>query len=70
MGPGQARRSHPLSLVLPYVVQHLAKELVRSRKAVNRMHEQKAQINSVILQLGENVGEHRFLLLLKHNSFV
>ncbi|CAI5970823.1 unnamed protein product [Closterium sp. NIES-64] len=35
---------------------HLAKELVRSRKAIGRMHEQKAQMNSISLHLGENIA--------------
>lgn len=38
---------------------HLAKELVRSRKVVSRMHEQKAQMNSIAMHLGENVAMAR-----------
>ncbi|KAF8759209.1 hypothetical protein HU200_010238 [Digitaria exilis] len=34
----------------------LAKELVRSRRAVNRLYENKAQLNSVSMHLGEIVG--------------
>ncbi|XP_010243255.1 PREDICTED: vacuolar protein sorting-associated protein 24 homolog 1-like [Nelumbo nucifera] len=34
----------------------LAKEIVRSRKAVNRLHENKAQMNSIAMHLGENVA--------------
>jgi hypothetical protein len=36
--------------------QALAKELVRSRRAVNRLYENKAQLNSVSMHLGEIVG--------------
>ena len=35
----------------------LAKEVVRSRKAVNRMHTSKAQMNSVVMQMENNLGE-------------
>ncbi|KAJ4732507.1 Charged multivesicular body protein 3 [Rhynchospora pubera] len=34
----------------------LAKELVRSRRAVTRLYENKAQLNSVSMHLGELVG--------------
>ncbi|KAL0907653.1 hypothetical protein M5K25_022073 [Dendrobium thyrsiflorum] len=34
----------------------LAKEIVRSRRAVNRLHENKAQLNSVSMHLGEIVA--------------
>ncbi|CAN0916470.1 Vacuolar protein sorting-associated protein 24 homolog 1 [Linum grandiflorum] len=34
----------------------LAKELVRSRKTVNRLHENKAQMNSISMHLGESVA--------------
>ncbi|XP_010267215.1 PREDICTED: vacuolar protein sorting-associated protein 24 homolog 1-like [Nelumbo nucifera] len=34
----------------------LAKEIVRSRKAVNRLHENKAQLNSIAMHLGESVA--------------
>ncbi|KAL5191463.1 Vacuolar protein sorting-associated protein 24 1 [Glycine soja] len=34
----------------------LAKELVRSRKTVNRLYENKAQMNSISMHLGESVG--------------
>ncbi|XP_074574982.1 vacuolar protein sorting-associated protein 24 homolog 1-like [Curcuma longa] len=37
----------------------LAKEIVRSRKAVNRLHENKAQLNSVSMHLGELVATAR-----------
>ena len=36
----------------------LAKEVVRSRKAVNRLYENKAQLNSISLHLGEIVGNN------------
>ncbi|WVZ03833.1 hypothetical protein V8G54_024639 [Vigna mungo] len=35
----------------------LAKELVRSKKTVNRLYENKAQMNSISMHLGESVGE-------------
>ncbi|PON66483.1 Snf7 family [Parasponia andersonii] len=34
----------------------LAKEIVRSRKTVNRLHENKAQMNSISMHLGESVA--------------
>ena len=34
----------------------LARELVRSRKAVSRLHTSKAQLNSVSMQLGNQLG--------------
>ncbi|CAL5062776.1 unnamed protein product [Urochloa decumbens] len=37
----------------------LAKELVRSRRAVNRLYENKAQISSVSMRLGEIIGTKR-----------
>ncbi|XP_020679402.1 vacuolar protein sorting-associated protein 24 homolog 1 [Dendrobium catenatum] len=37
----------------------LAKEIVRSRRAVNRLHENKAQLNSVSMHLGEIVATAR-----------
>ena len=37
----------------------LALELVRSRGAVARLYQSKAQLNSVSLQLNENLGAHR-----------
>uniref|UniRef100_A0A453JC07 Uncharacterized protein n=1 Tax=Aegilops tauschii subsp. strangulata TaxID=200361 RepID=A0A453JC07_AEGTS len=39
----------------------LAKELVQSRKAVNRLYENKAQLNSISMHLGEIVGNGRRL---------
>lgn len=36
--------------------QSLAVEIVRSRKTVNRLHENKAQLNSISMHLGESVG--------------
>lgn len=49
---------------------HLAKELVRSKKAVARMHEQKAQMNSICLQLGENVATSRVVGTLSKSTEV
>lgn len=37
----------------------LAKEIVRSRKAVNRLHENRAQLNSISMHLGEIVATAR-----------
>lgn len=37
----------------------LAKEIIRSRQAVNRLHENKAQLNSVSMHLGELVATAR-----------
>ncbi|ONK71867.1 uncharacterized protein A4U43_C04F13200 [Asparagus officinalis] len=37
----------------------LAKELVRSRRAVNRLYENKAQLNSISMHLGELVATAR-----------
>ena len=37
----------------------LAKEIVRSRKAVNRMHTSKAQMNSVVMQMENQLGARR-----------
>ncbi|CAH9072312.1 unnamed protein product [Cuscuta epithymum] len=34
----------------------LAKEIVRSKRTVNRMHENKAQLNSISMHLGESVA--------------
>ncbi|MBA0780656.1 hypothetical protein Gotri_004734 [Gossypium trilobum] len=34
----------------------LAKEIVMSRKAVNRLYENKAQLNSISMHLGESVA--------------
>lgn len=34
----------------------LAKEIVRSKKTVNRLHENKAQLNSISMHLGESVA--------------
>jgi hypothetical protein len=47
-----------------FLLQALAKELVRSRRAVNRLYENKAQLNSVSMHLGEIVGMIFFLFLL------
>lgn len=38
-------------------IQALAKEIVRSTKTVNRLHENKAQLNSISMHLGESVGK-------------
>ena len=41
--------------------QALAKEIVMSRKAVNRLYENKAQLNSISMHLGESVGRIFYL---------
>lgn len=38
------------------ICQALAKEILMSRKAVNRLYENKAQLNSISMHLGESVG--------------
>jgi len=42
--------------------QALAKELVRSRRAVNRLYENKAQLEPVSMHLGESVGMAFFMI--------
>lgn len=44
--------------------QSLAVEIVRSRKTVNRLHENKAQLNSISMHLGESVGTEFIILKL------
>lgn len=44
-------------VVYDLVLQLLAKELVMSRNAKNRMHEGKAQLHSVQMQLQNQIGE-------------
>lgn len=36
-------------------------EIVRSRRTVNRLHENKAQLNSISMHLGESVGKITYL---------
>jgi hypothetical protein len=43
------------------IFQALAKEIVMSRKAVNRLYENKAQLNSISMHLGESVGRIFYL---------
>ena len=43
-------------VILVLYFQALAKEIVMSRKAVNRLYENKAQLNSISMHLGESVG--------------
>ncbi|EEC82025.1 hypothetical protein OsI_25990 [Oryza sativa Indica Group] len=47
------------TLLVLYPTMALAKELVRSRRAVNRLYENKAQLNSVSMHLGEIVATAR-----------
>lgn len=62
-------RSFPPSLLcyelssLRIYFQALAKEIVRSRKTVTRLYENKAQLNSISMHLGESVGT-KFLIIL------
>ncbi len=37
----------------------LAKEIVRSRKAVNRLHTSKAQMNSVVMQMQNQLAQRK-----------
>lgn len=48
--------------MLVFSPQSLAKEIVRSRQAVTRLHENRAQLNSISMHLGESVGMmlHKF----------
>jgi len=39
------------------LLQSLARELVSSRKVVGRLYENRAQLNSVSMHLGESVGK-------------
>lgn len=48
----------------------LAKEIVRSRKTVNRLHENKAQLNSISMHLGESVAIARTIGHLSKSSEV
>lgn len=50
--------------------QALAKELVRSRKTVNRLYENKAQLNSISMHLGESVGMGHCSSLISRFWFV
>lgn len=50
-------------------MQSLAKEIVRSRKTVNRLYENKAQLNSISMHLGESVGMILFSSLVFLLSF-
>lgn len=48
----------------------LAKEMIRSRKAVTRIHTAKAQINSVEMHMKEQLGQMRMLQTLKQSTDV
>ena len=39
----------------------LAKEIVRSRKAVNRLHTSKAQMNSVMMQMDQQIAQQKMV---------
>lgn len=43
-------------LVLGMLLQALAKEIVSSRRTVNKLYENKAQMNSISMHLGESIG--------------
>lgn len=49
-------------------VRMLAKEMIRSRKAVNRMYVSKAQMNSVAMQLQNQVSQMKVSGSLKQSS--
>ncbi|KAF0906687.1 hypothetical protein E2562_012260 [Oryza meyeriana var. granulata] len=51
-------------------VKILAKELVRSRRAVNRLHENKAQLNSISMRLGEVIGTEKMVAQLSKSTEV
>uniref|UniRef100_A0A0D9WYT0 Uncharacterized protein n=1 Tax=Leersia perrieri TaxID=77586 RepID=A0A0D9WYT0_9ORYZ len=48
----------------------LAKELVRSRRAVNRLYENKAQLNSVSMRLGQVIGTDRMVTQMSKSTEV
>lgn len=41
----------------------LAKEIVSARRTVNRLYENKAQMNSISMHLGESVGNKQLTVL-------
>lgn len=43
--------------------QSLAKEIVQSRRTVNRLYENKAQLNSISMHLGESVGKFYLIFI-------
>lgn len=47
----------PYMLASVMWLQSLARELVSSRKVVGRLYENRAQLNSVSMHLGESVGK-------------
>lgn len=53
--------------LLMYLPQSLAKEIVRSKRTVNRLYENKAQLNSISMHLGESVG---MIVVLLHFLYV
>ncbi|MCO5585622.1 hypothetical protein L7F22_039557 [Adiantum nelumboides] len=50
--------------------QALAKEIVRSRRVVSRLHENRAQLNSISMHLGESVATARVVGQLSKSSEV
>ncbi len=52
------------------VVKLLAKELIQSKKAKNRIHKAKAQINSVNLQLTQQISQAKVMGALQKSSEV
>lgn len=43
------------------MLQALAKEIVSSRRTVNKLYENKAQMNSISMHLGESIGKYEKL---------
>lgn len=41
----------------------LAKEMIHSRKAINKMYSSKAQLNSVEMQMKNQLGKYKFRLI-------
>ena len=48
----------------------LASEIVRSRKAVNRLHTTKAQMNSVMMQMENQMGQKKLMGSLQKSSVI
>eukprot|EP01121_Diplochlamys_sp_Union-15-3_P000323 TRINITY_DN10304_c0_g1_i1.p1 TRINITY_DN10304_c0_g1~~TRINITY_DN10304_c0_g1_i1.p1 ORF type:complete len:214 (+),score=54.22 TRINITY_DN10304_c0_g1_i1:66-707(+) len=47
---------------------NMAKEIIRSRKAIERLHESKAHLNSVSLQLQQNLSTYKLAGCLKKST--
>jgi len=53
-----------------YEIQTYARELVQSRKAKNRLHTAKANLNSIQLKIGQQMSEYKVLGAMKKSSAV